>query len=205
MRKSNKEHLYKAAFRVFLSKRFERVTISDIEKESGMTRGAVFYYAKTKLDLFKQVVEEYVVDYQNFKYKVSLPKDATLKDVIESYIKGISETIHNLNEQIGTLPEENGSSAYLNLIVQIKTYYPDLNERYLSNLDTELTQWISYIQRAIDNDEIRSDINVLYTAKTLINIIYGQSFIDAMYKGLDLRILRGLLENLYHVLQKQDS
>lgn len=77
MRKSNKEHLYKAAFRVFLSKRFERVTISDIEKESGMTRGAVFYYAKTKLDLFKQVVEEYVVDYQNFKYKVSLPKDAT--------------------------------------------------------------------------------------------------------------------------------
>lgn len=80
-----------------------------------------------------------------------------------------------------------------------------MNERYLSNLDTELTQWISYIQRAIDNDEIRSDINVLYTAKTLINIIYGQSFIDAMYKGLDLRILRGLLENLYHVLQKQDS
>lgn len=170
-----------------------------------MTREAVFYYAKTKLDLFKQFVEEYVVDYQNFKYKFSLPKDASLKDVIESYIKGISGTMHNLNEQIGTLPEENGSSAYLNLIVQIKTYYPDLNERYLSNLDTELTQWISYIQRAIDNDEIRSDINVLYTAKTLINIIYGQSFIDAMYKGLDLRILRGLLENLYHVLQKQDS
>lgn len=63
-----------------------------------MTREAVFYYAKTKLDLFKQFVEEYVVDYQNFKYKFSLPKDASLKDVIESYIKGISGTMHNLNE-----------------------------------------------------------------------------------------------------------
>ncbi|WP_423808860.1 TetR/AcrR family transcriptional regulator [Prevotella histicola] len=42
MQRSHKDHLYKAAFKLFLTKGFEGVAISDIEKESGMTRGAVF-------------------------------------------------------------------------------------------------------------------------------------------------------------------
>ena len=57
MRKSNKERLFKAAFKLFLTKHFNGVSISDVEEVSGLTRGAVFYYAKTKLDLYKQVVE----------------------------------------------------------------------------------------------------------------------------------------------------
>ena len=43
MRKSNKEKLYRAAFRLFVTKQFDGVSISDIEKECGMTRGAVYY------------------------------------------------------------------------------------------------------------------------------------------------------------------
>jgi AcrR family transcriptional regulator len=42
MRKSNKEVLYRAAFKLFLSKQFDGVSLSDIEDESGLTRGAIF-------------------------------------------------------------------------------------------------------------------------------------------------------------------
>ena len=53
MNKNNrKEHLYAMAFKLFLTKQYEGVSISDIEKESGMTRGAITYYSKTSWDCF---------------------------------------------------------------------------------------------------------------------------------------------------------
>ncbi|WP_278785826.1 hypothetical protein [Prevotella histicola] len=122
------------------------------------------------MDIFKQVIEAYIIDAQNFNKKVVLHKNATLKEFRECCIKGINDIMQNISEKIGILPEDNGSSAYLSLIVQIKTYFPDLNNIYLSNLESELTQWIFYIQKAVDNDEIRSDINILFTAKSFISI-----------------------------------
>ena len=41
-REGRKELLFKAAFKLFVTKQFDGVSISDIEKETGLTRGAVF-------------------------------------------------------------------------------------------------------------------------------------------------------------------
>ena len=66
MRKNNrKEQLYREAFKLFLLNPFEAVSITDIENASGMTRGAITYYAKDKLGLFYSVVKYYLVDAQN--------------------------------------------------------------------------------------------------------------------------------------------
>ena len=96
MRKSNKEKLYRAAFRLFVTKQFDGVSISDIEKECGMTRGAVFYYAKTKLDLFKQVIEYYIIDTQNVDNKVKFDYGCSLRDYIDRYVGGVEKTMEEL-------------------------------------------------------------------------------------------------------------
>ena len=64
MRKSHREELFQVAFRLFVLKSFDGVSIPDIEKASGFTRGAIFYYADTKADLFRQVADYYVLDKQ---------------------------------------------------------------------------------------------------------------------------------------------
>ena len=61
MRKSHKEELYNVAFRLFILDSFDGVSIPDIEKASGFTRGAIFYYADTKQALYKQVMEHYLL------------------------------------------------------------------------------------------------------------------------------------------------
>ena len=72
MNKNNrKEHLYRAAFKLFLMKQFDAVSISDIEKESGMTRGAITYYGGDKKGLFYDVVKQFIVDTQNIENKMS--------------------------------------------------------------------------------------------------------------------------------------
>ena len=55
-RKSHKRELFRVAFKMFILKSFDGVSIPDIEKATGFTRGTIFHYADTKLDLFRQVV-----------------------------------------------------------------------------------------------------------------------------------------------------
>ena len=65
MRKSHKEELFSAAFRLFILHGYDGVSFSDIEKATGMSRGAIFHYVDTKQDLFRQVVEMFVIDKQS--------------------------------------------------------------------------------------------------------------------------------------------
>ena len=51
------EQLYHEAFKLFLSKPFEAVSIADIEEASGMTRGAITYDAKEKIGFLYSVVK----------------------------------------------------------------------------------------------------------------------------------------------------
>ena len=53
-RKSHKRELFRVAFKMFILKSFDGVSIPDIEKATGFTRGTIFHYADTKLDLFRQ-------------------------------------------------------------------------------------------------------------------------------------------------------
>ena len=75
-REGRKELLFKAAFKLFVTKQFDGVSISDIEKETGLTRGAVFYYADTKRDLYEMVMRHYMVKSQDVRRKVHPPSNA---------------------------------------------------------------------------------------------------------------------------------
>lgn len=82
MRKGKKETLYRAAFKLFITKQFEGVSLSDIETESGLTKGAVYYYASSKKELFRNVIEYYVIEKQNIEKKSTCIKSQALKTLL---------------------------------------------------------------------------------------------------------------------------
>lgn len=205
MRKSHKEHLYKAAFKLFLTKQFEGVSISDIEEKSGMTRGAIFYYASTKKELFKQVIESFIIDKQKIENKMSVNDHATLLDFIDSYIIGIQNTMSSMQDIIDELSSSNASKLYISLILQISTHFPELHEKFLINRNNELSIWCAILQKAIESKEIRADLDVLNTAKHFIHIFYGQSFLDSLSFGLNTSLLKGQMHNFYKLLKKEEQ
>lgn len=204
MNKNNrKEHLYQAAFRLFLSKQFDSVSISDIEKASGMSRGAVVYYGKDKMGLFHEVIKQYLIDYQNLDNKlgeVGFMTTATpLKCFIDSYVEGVRVTMDKLRR---IDPEmKNGSRPYLSLILQVCHYFPDLNEEYIENRNRELLTWIEVLQTSIKKKEIRDDIDVLRTSQNFMDIFYGKSFLDALVSGLNTVELKMQLQSFYKLLK----
>lgn len=200
MNKNNrKKHLYEVAFRLFLMNRYEAVSISDIEQASGMTRGAISYYGKDKLGLYYNVIKHYLVDKQNLDNKMKDSSQMLFSDFIESYVKSSQETMDALQSIDSSV--KNGSRAYLALILQICDYFQDLNEMYLTNRSNELLLWIENLNLAIKNKEVRNDINVIATAKSFMNIFYGQSFLDALSMGLNTMELKLQFQNLYNLIK----
>lgn len=198
-RNNRKEHLYAVAFKLFLTKRYDAVSISDIEKESGMTRGAITYYGKDKLGLFYDVIRHYLIDAQNLDFKLRRKKVGSLSDFIEEYVRGCQETMARFHQIDSTV--ENGNRAYMALILQICDFFPDLHEQYLENRNKELLKWIEVIQTAVDNNEIKSDIEVITTAKMFMNVFYGQSYLDALSAGLNTVELRLQFQNIYRLIK----
>ena len=202
MRKSNKEKLYRAAFRLFATKQFDGVSISDIEKECGMTRGTVFYYAKTKLDLFKQVIEYYIIDTQNVDNKVKLDYGCSLRDYIDRYVGGVEKTMEELVNLIDPDSRDNASRAYISTLLQVCSMFPDIKHRYLINVNNDIARWATIINASVSRDEIKDDIDVLSVARQFVSAFYGLSIIDSMSNGLNVSQLREHMYTLYNLIKK---
>lgn len=202
MRKSNKEKLYRAAFRLFATKQFDGVSISDIEKECGMTRGTVFYYAKTKLDLFKQVIEYYIIDTQNVDNKVKFDYGCSLRDYIDRYVGGVEKTMEELVNLIDPDSRDNASRAYVSTLLQVCSMFPDIKHRYLINVNNDIARWATIINASVSRDEIKDDIDVLSVARQFVSAFYGLSIIDSMSNGLNVSQLREHMYTLYNLIKK---
>lgn len=204
MNKNNrKEHLYRIAFKLFMTKPFDSVSISDIEKASGMSRGAIVYYGKDKMGLFYNVVKHYLINYQNLDNKLNVPRSEyahySLKKFIELYVSGAQSTINKLQSIDPNV--KNGSRPYMSLILQICQYFPDLNEEYLEDRNKELLRWIDILQNAIETKEVRKDIDIINTAKNFMCIFYGKSFLDALVNGLNTVEVKMQMMSLYKLLK----
>lgn len=203
MNKNNrKEYLYSIAFKLFLTRGFDAVSITDIEKASGMTRGAISYYGKDKRGLYYNVVKHFLVDKQNLGKKMENSEFSSLQEFIDKYIKASQATIDSIHDIDRTVAVNNGSRVYMALILQVCEDFPDLNEIYLTNRNNELLKWIEVLNHAVKNNEIRDDIDIWLTAKNFMTIFYGKSFLDALSVGLNTVELRMQFQNLYNLIKK---
>lgn len=201
---NRREQLYRAALKLFLTRHYESVTIADIEKESGMTRGAVSYYSKTKLVLFKQVVRHYLIDKQNVRNKYNHDQP-TFYDFINAAVDGVRDTMASMQRLIDEIMPQNASRSYLFLLLQLKTYFPDLHNEYLKNRNNELSMWNVKIIEAIARGELRSDLDVMTSAEQYVYLYYGESFYESMLSGLDAEHLRRVLLALYGLMKAPEK
>ena len=201
MRKSHKEELFNATFRLFILHGYDGVSLGDIEKATGMSRGAIFHYADSKLDLFRQVVEQYVLDRQSIDTKIHVGEDPSLREFIDAYIDGVQRTMTELMMLMGegvTFVE--CSRAYLSIIQQTAVLFPDLSERQQQSITREQQVWQQVISRAVERKEVQPDIDTELMAQTFIALFYGRAYRDSLTNGLDADLLKRQMLQLYEAI-----
>ena len=190
-RKSHKRELFRVAFKMFILKSFDGVSIPDIEKATGFTRGTIFHYADTKLDLFRQVVEYYVLERQDIERKIQVADDCTLRQFIDTYAKGVERTMELLHEIIGMdVPMRDCSRAYLNMTSQVSVLLPEVHKAFLNAMAKEERLWMEVIARGVENGELRSDVQPAILAKIMMSLFYGRAFQDSLIEGMDPKLLK---------------
>lgn len=202
-RKSHKRELFRVAFKMFILKSFDGVSIPDIEKATGFTRGTIFHYADTKLDLFRQVVEYYVLERQDIDRKIQVADDCTLRQFIDTYVKGVEQTMETLHEIIGMdVPMRDCSRAYLNMTSQVSVLLAEVHKAFLNAMAKEERLWMEVIARGVENGELRSDVQPAILAKIMMSLFYGRAFQDSLINGMDPKLLKEEMLAVYEMIKR---
>jgi len=194
MKQDTKDLILKESFKLFAWKRYEQVTVSDLERVTKLTRGAIFYYMKNKEHLFIEVLDKYMLG----RNLALIDGQQTLLSYIDCFIEQIKES----KKQMNMLGVKNMNFAYANIANQAIYYYPEYAKSAKERDDEDLNCWIKILQNAVQSGEIHP-IEVESMAN-IIQLIYmglcNKGII--LPEGIDLEETRETFMSIYNLIKK---
>ena len=195
MKQDTKDLILKESFKLFAWKRYEQVTVSDLERATKLTRGAIFYYMKNKEHLFIEVLDKYMLGGN------SVP--VTEQQTLQSYIDLFVEQVRVAKKQMNSLGVKNMNFAYANITNQAIYYYPEFAKLAKEKDDADLNSWIIVLQSAVQSDEVIQTIDVESVAN-----IFQQTYIGLcnqgiiLPEGIDLEKTHQTFMSIYNLIKK---
>jgi len=154
--KYSREYILRRAFDVFMNRGYDSTSISVLQEELNMSRGAMYRYFKNKEELFLAVIDTYFFGLFE-KLLKSVSKEQTTVELIESIYRR-QRLVLNAFTRAGVT-----HTAFLNytaLMIQAAKYYPNFLERFSIINGKLLDYWRKSLIKSIENKEIRDDIDI---------------------------------------------
>ncbi|MGE0077027.1 MAG: TetR/AcrR family transcriptional regulator [Bacteroidales bacterium] len=190
-----REYIIDQAYGLFLSRSYEAVSISEISKAIGFTKGALYHHFTNKEDLFKAVIDKYLPINDFF-----IPfKGNTLKEYIDECVKIAEEVIEKIVGRHNNFIPIN----YLSLLIDAFRHYPRYANEKEQLILNEFEHIEEIIKKAIENNEIRKDINPTNMALNFYSLnmgIAGNLIINNSPKKA-IEALRDQLYELYNLMK----
>jgi AcrR family transcriptional regulator len=199
IKKNTKELILLEAFKLFATKTYEQSSFTELEEKTGLTRGAVMYYYKTKDLLFMDVCDRFLIQESSVfeKLEARTSKVNSLKEFIHQYILIITE----LKEHMKQYDIKNYNKAFINITLQATHYYPSFELKAAKWQMLQIHLWKKMIEKAVQTNEIRNDIDCGLTAELFEDIHCGISYAGMIYPdGIDLDRLRKAYNLAYNLL-----
>ncbi|NLD94180.1 MAG: TetR family transcriptional regulator [Fibrobacter sp.] len=183
-----KDFILDAAFTLFLNNNYESVTFTELCRATKLTKGAVYHYFSSKEELFKAVIDKYVLSAHNSNQTDSLALDQLIKTKISEIERRMQNSIVSQLDKYNSAPLN-----YIQLLFLSYKYYPDFKKIGDTIMVGEIEVWKKSIRNSIEKKLIRNDIDVDTTAFTFISII----------TNLILRLIHTKSESHLEIIKKQ--
>lgn len=180
--KDTRNKILKAALKLFAESSYTMVTIDDIARKAGVSKGAVFHYFDSKITLAKEAVkvametlwigkmEDQIEKCKTPEEKLSILIDNTLSPIIEQ-----SKFMRFMNELFVYLGEKNGTVEMMR----------ELWKYYVTAIETVLAE------ANVSNSKVKSRLLCACMDGFIYQILIIQDF------GVDLDSLKKELYNLF--------
>ena len=128
----------------------------------------------------------------------------SLRQFIDTYVKGVEQTMETLHEIIGMdVPMRDCSRAYLNMTSQVSVLLPEVHKAFLNAMAKEERLWIEVIGRGVENGELQNDVQPTILAKIMMSLFYGRAFQDSPIDGMDPKLLKEEMLAVYERVKKR--
>lgn len=197
--KPTKERLIIEAFKLFASKPYDRVTFTDLEFATGLSRGAILYHIKTKENLFFDVVKKFILEHNSVS-RIPEKDQNSLKNFIESFVSVCRKEKTEMN----SWDINNINIAMLNIECSAFSVFPKMQDVAYEWFTNETKTWEKVIYNAITSKEIQCDININLWANLFESVYLGSSFKGIANKlGYDIELMEKEFFQLYKLLAKE--
>ncbi len=153
---TTKEHIVLIASKLFLQKNFKEVTMKEIVKETGLSKGAFYHYFESKEQLFIEVLDYFFQ--QVFHNYESYSK----KSFYQFYHDYIDDTINLTRKYLANFDigqsEASITLNYFSLIFDALKLFPEFRERMITEFNKEIGYWTEAVERARSKGEIKSEM-----------------------------------------------
>jgi AcrR family transcriptional regulator len=193
--KDTKEIILKTAYNLFLYNNYEAVTISKIIQATGLTKGAIYYYYTCKEEIFKAVVDKYMLE----NHPDSSVEYSSLKELIQHTIELVKSKSTKMALQNPSF-ENNIPVDFLSLVVAAFHYYPGFSKIGYTYFNNEMEKWEKALKKGIGNNEIRKDVDIEAMVSSFLQV--GSAIVGNMIMGGNMMYALEMVERQYWELYK---
>lgn len=191
-----KQYIIEEAYKLFLNHSYEAVSISDISKSVGMTKGALYHHFLNKEELFRAVIDKYLV-IEMWDNKVNCN---SLLQFIEESIATTKRIVTNTIGQKSTFVPVN----YMSLLIDALRHYPGFETSKEILIRGHIEKIKSIMRDAVDRGEIRNDLDIEISALNFYSITLGLASNLYTYKSpaIAFEIFSRQFYEFYKLLKK---
>lgn len=162
---NTKEHIIKTSLYLFLQKSYRDVTMKEIVKKTGLSKGAFYHYFTSKEELFREIVHLFfsmgVIDYSKFNQK-------SLKAFYSDYLTYIDLSFKEIYRLFDSSEEEKTSFNFFFIMFEAISKLPEFLEMELEQFKRSLSAWKKVIKKSKENKEISSSSSDTHIAKLFL-------------------------------------
>lgn len=193
---NTKDFIIDEAYKLFLNHSYEAVSVSDISKAIGFSKGALYHYFQSKEELFKSVVDKYL-----FMPEMSVDiEEISLFEYIQLYISQIEKNLRTLFYFNLVFSHIN----YISMFADAFRHYPGYAVSKSEFINSEIERIRIVVENAIKMNEIRNDINANIIASNFFSINMGLAGNLVRNKSIDdaIDLLKEQSSEFYKLLKK---
>jgi AcrR family transcriptional regulator len=193
-----RQNILDAAFDVFTNKGFMRTTLSDIASTAGVTRGAIYWHFKDKVDLFNALSEE-----------IETSAAARPEDFREERVNSLEDLRGKILKYLAHFEDNDRYAVFFEMINHKTEYTQELEPILIRQRDSQreiLKLAEDLFTRLKSQGSVRHDLNPGSAALSLVALVVGlidlwladrQSFcITEVAPGLLNELFRGIKPDL---------
>ncbi|MDH7603600.1 MAG: helix-turn-helix domain-containing protein [Melioribacter sp.] len=193
---NTKDHILRTAFKLFLQKNYKEVTLRDIVRETGLSKGGFYHYFSSKEQLFMEVINTYYFEKMQIDYS-KLSHDS-LRDFYHDYVKQVKRTMTTLRKELfkSNTPV---NINYITILFDAMKLFPDFQNKIKKALREELNEWTNIVKSARRKKEFSSPMTDEQIARMFIYSNDGialRLLLEGNLKNIDKEMLK-LWNNFY--------